>query len=76
MSSTYTTDIPTQAIDVLKTLDNQGITPNTIAFAPNGGWVIVNGNNGYNTNNIPPEALNKLATLNKQNSTINTSTLR
>jgi len=51
----------------------QLLTINTIAFAPNGGWVILDGVNGYSTsNNFPPDALSKLTTLNKQGATINT----
>ncbi|MEH1840570.1 MAG: hypothetical protein V7L20_17830 [Nostoc sp.] len=66
--------IPTGAATALQTLANQGITPKTIAFAPNAGWVILNGNNGWNSENIPQEATKLLSTLtlNKQNSTINT----
>lgn len=71
---TYTADIQKEAVDDLKRINERGLTPKTIAFTPNGGYVILYGKNGvaYSTNKIPPDALNVLATLNKQDSTINT----
>lgn len=68
----YTNNIPTDAANEIKTLDNKGITPNTIAFTPDGGWVILYNKNSAAWNNIPPDAANAILTLNKQGSTINT----
>ena len=68
----YSLDIPTDAANEFKTLYNQGITPKTIAFTPDGGWVILYNNNEAAWNNIPQDAANVILALNKQGSTINT----
>lgn len=51
----YTTNIPTEAVDDLKNINERGISPKTITFIPNGGYIILYGKNGVagSTNNIP-----------------------
>jgi WD40 repeat protein len=70
----YTTDIPKEAIDDIKNINNRGITAKSIAFTPNGGYVILYGKNGfaYSTNNLPQQVLTVLTALRKQDLTINT----
>ncbi len=63
--------VPPDAQQALVNLTLQGEQPNTIAFAPNGGWAILNRTDGYVTNNLPSAALNELATLHQQKSSIN-----
>ena len=64
--------IPNYAARELQTLDNQGIKPKTIAFTPDGEWVILYNKNGAAwSTNFPPNAVNEILALNKQGSTIN-----
>lgn len=43
---------------------------NVIAFAPNGGWVIVQGTNGFITNNVPQDLINVLRATNQRKKAI------
>jgi len=72
LADSYSVGIPTLAANELQNLANLGITPNTIAFTPNGGWVILYGSNGYDSSNLPQDALTELAAIHNQKSTINT----
>lgn len=65
------TNIPTTASNEIKTLNNQNIYPNSVAFTPSGGYAILYGTNNYYTSNIPQQALNVLSSLHKQGSIIN-----
>ncbi len=71
--SSYQVGIRGDAANELQALAKQNITPKTIAFTPNGEWVIIYDGNGYFPSpNFPPDALNQIVTLNKRKSTINT----
>lgn len=70
---TYTSDIPTEAINIIQTLGSQGINSNTIAFTPAGEWVFLYGRNGaIGSKNFPGDAASVIQTLQKQNVLINT----
>lgn len=43
---------------------------NLVAFAANGGWVMIQGTNGYITNNAPQDLVNVLQAENRKNKTI------
>ncbi|MHC5824078.1 MAG: hypothetical protein ACYT04_51650, partial [Nostoc sp.] len=59
--------IPTAAASELQTLANQGINPNTIAFTPNGEWIVLyNNNDAAWSTNFPHDAVNEILALNKQ----------
>ncbi|MDF5722009.1 MAG: hypothetical protein PUP91_16300 [Rhizonema sp. PD37] len=70
LADSYTLGTPVEVNNALQDLANKGISPSQIAFAPNGGWVIIYKGNGYISNNLRQDVLNKLSDLNKQNLTI------
>ncbi|MBW4597509.1 MAG: hypothetical protein KME46_32590 [Brasilonema angustatum HA4187-MV1] len=68
LADSFQLGIPTEAVNALQSLDSQKINPKAIAFAPNGGWVILYGNNNYNAKNIPQKAVDTLKMLHDQDS--------
>ncbi len=64
--STTSVGTSVEVNNALQDLANKGISPSQIAFAPNGGWVIIYRNYGYISHNLPQDILDKLSDLNKQ----------
>ena len=62
LADSYQQGIPTVAASELQTLANQGINPKTIAFTPNGEWIVLYNNNSavYYSTNIPQTAINAM----------------
>jgi hypothetical protein len=53
-------NVPTDAFNTLVTLRDNGHTIKSVAFAPNGGWVVFYDFNGALAKNIPATAFNKI----------------
>ncbi len=72
MSEVCYENIPTNAIEKLNSLISTGAKIGTMAFAPNGGWVIIKDQNGAIWDNIPSSLVERIRTLNQPNSVIST----
>lgn len=69
----YYNGTPVDINNALQDLFNKNDVLSLIAFAPNGGWVIINGSNGYTTSTNNPlrqDFIEELSALNKQGQSI------
>ncbi|MBP5977203.1 hypothetical protein HW132_31895 [Brasilonema sp. CT11] len=66
LADTSAIGTPVEVNSAIQDLANKGISPNTIAFAPNGGWVIIHGGYGYISSNLRQDLLETLYKLYKQ----------
>lgn len=68
--ASWSEKFPHDAINALAPIIQKAFNIKSIAFAPNGGFAIIYGENGYSTKDIPQDAVVELSTLYKQGSTI------